>query len=89
MISFHSRGQVHGDSRDATLLCDGEKLVLVDFDWVGKAGKISYPTALLNPELYAVCHTAEDLKIRERNDIGILGTTLDNIWANEGRSKRI
>jgi len=53
-------GSMEGDSRGATLLCHGEKLMLVGFDWGGKAGKVAYQTALLNPELHAVCSAAED-----------------------------
>jgi hypothetical protein len=48
---------------------DGVKVVLVDFDWGGKAWDISYPTASLNQEQYAVHYAAGDLKIKKENDI--------------------
>jgi hypothetical protein len=35
-----------------------------------------------------VSSTAEDPKTRERNDIGALEMTLENVWANEGWSKQ-
>lgn len=53
-----------------------------------KGDEVSYPTALLNPEQHMVSSTAEDPKIRERNDIGVLEMTLENVWTNEGWSKQ-
>jgi len=41
---FHAKGWVHGDLRDANILCDGEKLILVDFDFAasGKPDEVFY-----------------------------------------------
>jgi thiamine kinase-like enzyme len=44
MKSFHDQGWVHGDLQVANILCDRGKLMLVDFDWAGRDGKVSYPT---------------------------------------------
>ena len=76
MKSFHDQGWVHGDLRDANILCDGEKLILVDFDFGGKAEEVSYPMARLQQELYAPCYTSGDLIIRKKNDIQVLRATL-------------
>jgi serine/threonine protein kinase len=49
--SFHDEGLVHGDLREANMLCDGERVMLVDFDWGGEVGKACYPHARLCSEL--------------------------------------
>ncbi|KAI0251021.1 hypothetical protein BJV78DRAFT_1213821 [Lactifluus subvellereus] len=36
MQSFHDNGLVHGDLRELNILCDGEKVMLIDFDWSSK-----------------------------------------------------
>ena len=43
--SFHDAGFVHGDLREPNILCDGEKLKLIDFDFGGVAGEACYPHA--------------------------------------------
>jgi hypothetical protein len=35
-----------------------------------------------------VSSTAKDPKIKERNHVGVLEMTLENVWANEGWPKR-
>ena len=43
---LHARGMVHGDFRMANIMLkpgEEEKAVLIDFDWAGEAGKVSYP----------------------------------------------
>ncbi|KAI9438221.1 hypothetical protein H4582DRAFT_2076825 [Lactarius indigo] len=49
--SFHAENLVHGDLRDANIICRGDSMMLIDFDWGGKVGEASYPTLALNPEL--------------------------------------
>lgn len=44
MTSSHSKGWIRGDLRDANLICDGEKLMLDNFDRGGKA--MRYPVRL-------------------------------------------
>jgi len=49
VTAFHNEGFVHGDLRDASGN-DGHVKV-IDFDWGGKDGEVSYPTPKLNREL--------------------------------------
>ncbi|KAF8478986.1 hypothetical protein DFH94DRAFT_746856 [Russula ochroleuca] len=51
MQSFHDEGLVHGDLREPNILCDGEKVMLIDFDWGGEVGKACYPRARLCHDL--------------------------------------
>lgn len=51
---FHSEGLVHGDLRDVNLLIpesDKTKVIIIDFDWGGKAGEVRYPDVCLHPDL--------------------------------------
>jgi len=53
-----------------------------------RLGKAVYPIRL--PFWFQSCmRCAPLLEVRERNEIGVLGTTLENICTDEGRSKRI
>jgi len=36
MDNFHKKGLVHGDLRDANIICKGDSMILIDFDWGGK-----------------------------------------------------
>jgi serine/threonine protein kinase len=49
--NFHAEGLVHGDLRAANIICREDSMMLIDFDWGGKAGEVFYPTASLNDEL--------------------------------------
>lgn len=71
---FHSRDLVHGDLRDANIMIDDSKVMLIDFDWGGKAGEVSFPTRQLNPEL-SHGRTADDLKITKEDDKRVLAAT--------------
>jgi hypothetical protein len=44
--SFHNEGLVRGDLQEPYILCDGEKVMLIVFDWVGVVGEAYYPHAL-------------------------------------------
>ncbi|KAN0086602.1 hypothetical protein V8E54_000290 [Elaphomyces granulatus] len=45
---FHGLGFVHGDLRDANIISSDDGCVkLVDFDWAGKDGQVSYPMLAL------------------------------------------
>ena len=44
---LHSRGLVFGDLRPPNVLIVGDKVVLIDFDWCGEAGKARYPSDIL------------------------------------------
>ncbi|KAH8981904.1 hypothetical protein EDB86DRAFT_2973436 [Lactarius hatsudake] len=51
MESFHTKNLVHGDLRDVNIICRGDSVMLLDFDWGGKVGEASYLTLALNAEL--------------------------------------
>ncbi|KAH9036403.1 hypothetical protein EDB84DRAFT_1269134 [Lactarius hengduanensis] len=40
---LHDNGYVHGDLCIPNFIVDGERLLLVDFDWGGKSGKVTFP----------------------------------------------
>ncbi|KAH9043617.1 hypothetical protein EDB84DRAFT_1266482, partial [Lactarius hengduanensis] len=48
MKSFHAENLVHGDLQDENIICRGNSVMLVDFDWGDKVGEASYPTLALN-----------------------------------------
>ena len=52
--------------------------MLVDFDWGGKVGEVSYPTLELNPELLEG-RSSDDLKITKDDDVRVLTKTLDKL----------
>ena len=74
--TFHARGLVHGDLRDPNIVCDGRRVMLLDFDWAGKDGEASYPTAKLCKELTEGRLNA-GLKISKEDDIRVLNNTLN------------
>ncbi|KAI5992722.1 hypothetical protein EDD15DRAFT_2368000 [Pisolithus albus] len=78
MDKFHSEGVVHGDLRDANILCKDDSVKLVDFDWGGTEGTVSYPTGNLNKELLAG-RVSTDLKITKEDDRRVLKRTLENL----------
>ncbi|KAF9777978.1 hypothetical protein BJ322DRAFT_1131556 [Thelephora terrestris] len=47
---LHGRGLVFGDLRPPNVLIVGEKVVLIDFDWCGKAGQARYPSDIILQE---------------------------------------
>ncbi|KAI0029557.1 hypothetical protein K488DRAFT_56095, partial [Vararia minispora EC-137] len=76
---LHEEDLVHGDLRAANIVVDNEgKIMLVDFDWGGHDGQVTYPTWCLNPELMNG-RLAEDLIIRKCDDIRILEATLSSM----------
>ena len=75
MEGFHGQNLVHGDLRDANILCKEGSVMLVDFDWGGKDGEVCYPTPNLNEELLQD-RMQEDLTIRKEDDRRILGNTV-------------
>ncbi|KAL5492044.1 hypothetical protein ACEPAI_3491 [Sanghuangporus weigelae] len=76
--SFHAEGLVHGDLRSPNILYNGETVILVDFDWGGKDGEVSYPTVQLCEELMTG-RNISDLKIRKQDDLRILQRTFDSM----------
>lgn len=78
--AFHDKDLVHGDLRDANIICDGDSVMLIDFDWAGKEGQVSYPVFNLNPDLLQG-RASKDLLIRKEDDIRILDNTLAQLTA--------
>ena len=76
VLKLHDAGFVHGDLRAPNFIVDGDRLLLVDFDWGGKDGEVEYPTRYLNPELLTG-RDRDDLKIRKEDDLRMLRYTLD------------
>ncbi|KAI9510559.1 hypothetical protein F5148DRAFT_1147481 [Russula earlei] len=75
MMSFHGCGLVYGDLCKPNILCNGEKVMLVDFDWGGKAREAFYPVGLLTPEL-TIWRQSSDLKIAKDDDKRVLENML-------------
>jgi len=75
MDSFHEKDFVHGDLRDANIICKNDSVMLIDFDWGGKEGEVSYPTSNLNAELLED-RVSDDLIITKEDDRRVLKNTL-------------
>jgi hypothetical protein len=81
MEEFHGEGFVHGDLRDANLFVRAgkpETIILIDYDWGGKHGEVSFPTRLLHEELTGG-EKLKSRKITKEHDIRVLTTTFHNL----------
>ena len=78
MDEFHHNNLVHGDLRCPNIVCEGESVMLLDFDRGGRDGVVSYPTWKLNGEL-SVGRVSEDLKITKDDDRRLLENTLNSL----------
>ena len=76
--SFHDAGFVHGDLREPNILCDGDKLKLIDYDWGGVVGEARYPHARLCLEL-TDGRDGTDSRITKDDDKRVLQNTLDGL----------
>ncbi|KAI9447310.1 protein kinase subdomain-containing protein PKL/ccin9 [Lactarius psammicola] len=76
--SFHEKGLVHGDLRESNILCDGEDVVLIDFDWGGRVGEAAYPFVRLSSEL-TNGRDSTDPKITKDDDRRVLHNTLEQL----------
>ena len=84
MDNFHLKGFVHGDLRDANILCKEKSVMLLDFDWGGKDGEVFYPTWNLNNELQEG-RVSNDLRITKEDDRRVLRKTLAKLYASCAR----
>ncbi|KAH9007210.1 hypothetical protein EDB86DRAFT_3069881 [Lactarius hatsudake] len=75
--SFHDQGLVHGDLRQPNMICRGERIMLIDFDWGGRLGVASYPHAQLNPQL-TIGRQSVDGEITKDDDDRILQQTIQD-----------
>jgi len=73
MRRFHREGYVHGDLRAPNILCKDDKVMLVDFDWGGKVGEVSYPGTIefLSPDL-TVGREGKGMVITQADDERVL-----------------
>ena len=78
MQDFHDKGLVHGDLREPNILCNGEKVMLIDFDWGGKVGEACYPHARLCSELIDG-RDSTDRWIMKGDDERVLQNTLEGL----------
>ncbi|KAH9083830.1 hypothetical protein EDB83DRAFT_2212602 [Lactarius deliciosus] len=76
---FHANDFVHGDLRDANIICNGNSVMLVDFDWGGKVGEASFPTLNLHAELLDG-RTSDDMIITKDDDMRVLGKTITKLF---------
>jgi hypothetical protein len=76
--SFHDAGFVHGDLREPNLLCDEDKLKLIDYDWGGVVGEARYPHARLCYELTGG-RVGTDPRITKDDDKRVLQNTLEKL----------
>jgi len=83
MDAFHKRDFVHGDLRDANIICKNDSVMLIDFDWGGKEGEVSYPTSNLNAELLQG-RVSGDLRVTKEDDRRVLKNTLAKLMAIHG-----
>ncbi|KIM81444.1 hypothetical protein PILCRDRAFT_787677 [Piloderma croceum F 1598] len=80
MGSFHEKDLVHGDLWDVNIICKNDSVMLIDFDWGGKEGEVSYPTSNLNAELLQG-RVSGDLRIMKEDDKRVLKNTLARLIA--------
>ena len=83
MVFFHEKDLVHSDLRDVNIICENDSMMLVDFDWGGKEGDVSYPTLNLNAELLEGRVTG-DLCIMKEDNRQVLKNTLARLMAIDG-----
>lgn len=78
MQAFHDEGLVHGDLREPNILCDGEEVMLIDFDWGGEVGKACYPHARLCRDLMKG-REGTSPQITKEDDTRVLQNTLEGL----------
>jgi len=78
--SFHNVDLVHGDLREPNIICNGETVMLIDFDWGGRVGDARYPSGRLSAEL-TDGRTSTNPSISKDDDRRVLRNTLKSIEA--------
>ncbi|KAI6094094.1 hypothetical protein F5141DRAFT_1038270 [Pisolithus sp. B1] len=77
--SFHAEDLVHGDLRAPNIICDRNRVMLIDFDCGGKEGEVSYPDGPLDADL-TIGRENTDRKITKGDDLRVLKMTLKSVW---------
>jgi len=85
--AFHEMDLVHEDLREPNILCVGEKVMLIDFDWGGRVGEACYPAVTLTDEL-TDGRPNTNPKITKDDDLRVLGNTLRNLKCSVGASAK-
>ena len=81
MHGFHDMNLVHGDLRTNNIIVpasDLENIMLIDFDWGGEAGRVSFPTWSINEELIDG-DRLESLVITKEHDVRVLTAALERL----------
>ncbi len=81
MHGFHDINLVHGDLRTANFIVpvnNPENIMLVDFDWGGEAGRVSFPTWSINEDLIDG-DRLESLVITKEHDVRVLNAALERL----------
>lgn len=81
MHGFHDMNLVHGDLRTNNIIVpanDPQNIMLIDFDWGGEAGRVSFPTWSINEELF-VGDRLESLVITKEHDFRVLNAALERL----------
>jgi RIO1 family len=76
---FHGEGLVHGDLRDVNLIVrrgEPERIIIVDYDWGGKHGDVSFPSRHLHEDLTGGEGELESLEITKEHDRRVLKDTI-------------
>ncbi|KAI9507750.1 hypothetical protein F5148DRAFT_75512 [Russula earlei] len=77
--AFHDHGLVHGDLREPSILCDGENVILMDFDFGGKVGEVYFATAQICDELLDGRDENADPWVTKDDDKRVLEFTLNTL----------
>jgi len=74
LSKFHEAGFVHGDIQDMNIMVsklDEKDFNIVDFDWVGRAGEVTYP-ACVNREIWRPTDVVDGKPILAAHDMVML-----------------
>jgi serine/threonine protein kinase len=74
--TLHQHGYVHGDLRPPNFIVDGERLLLIDFDWGGREGQATFPDTPIRPILR---RDRGDMVIYKYHDENVLKDTQKEI----------